>query len=68
LRKVGRLSRAKLAQLNHRIKGLVQEVSSPRGDGRLYAVTVILTPLDHRNKVGGVAKPKQGTTQPRKKQ
>jgi DNA-binding transcriptional ArsR family regulator len=68
LRKVGRLSRAQLAQLNHRIKGLVQEVSSPRGQGRLYAVTLILTPLDHRNKVGGVAKPKQRRTEARKKQ
>jgi len=48
LRKVGRLSRAQLAQLNHRIRGLVQEVSSPRGHGRLYAVTVILTPSAFR--------------------
>ena len=68
LRKVRRLSRAKLAQLNRRIKGLVQEVSSPRGHGRLYAVTVILTPLDHRKKAGRVVKPRQRTTQGRKKQ
>ena len=51
LRKVGRLSPAKLARLNRRIQGLVEEVSAPRGKGRLYAVTVILTPLDHRNNV-----------------
>jgi DNA-binding transcriptional ArsR family regulator len=68
LRKVGRLSRPQLALLNHRIKRLVQEVSAPRRHGRLYAVTVILTPLDHRNKVDGLAKPKQRTTQGRKKQ
>ena len=68
LRKVGRLTRAQLAQLNHRIKRLAREVSSPRGHGRLYAVTVILTPLDHRNKVGGVAKPRKRRARGRKKQ
>jgi len=68
LRKVGRLSRPQLARLNQRIKGLVQEVSAPRRRGRLYAVTVILTPLDHRSKVDGLAKPKQRSTQGRKKQ
>jgi DNA-binding transcriptional ArsR family regulator len=68
LRKVGRLSSPQLARLNYRITELAQEVSAPRRHGRLYAVTVILTPLDHRNKVGGLAKPKQRTTQGRKKQ
>jgi DNA-binding transcriptional ArsR family regulator len=68
LRKVGRLSRAQLAQLNHRIKELVKEVCAHRGHGRLYAVSVILTPLDHRNKVDGLAKPKQRTTRGKKKQ
>lgn len=48
-RKVGRLSRAELARLNHGIRELAKAVSAPRGDGRLYGVTVILTPLDHRN-------------------
>lgn len=65
LRKVGRLSRAQLAQLNARIRGLVQGVSAPRGRGRLYAVTVVVTPLDHRNTVDRRAKPR--TTQGRKK-
>jgi DNA-binding transcriptional ArsR family regulator len=68
LRKVGRLSRPQLARLNQRIKGLVQEVSGPRGHGRLYAVTVILTPLDHRNTVDGPARPKRRRTPGRKKQ
>jgi len=48
-RKVGRLSRGEVARLNHRIRELAKAVSVPRGDGRLYGVTVILTPLDHRN-------------------
>ena len=50
LRKVGRLSLAQLASVNRGIKRLVEEVRVPaEGDGRLYAVTVLLTPLDHRN-------------------
>jgi DNA-binding transcriptional ArsR family regulator len=49
LRKVGRLSPAQVARLNDRIKGVSQEVSAHHRTGRLYAVTVILTPLDHRN-------------------
>ena len=48
-RKVGRLSRAELARLNRRMQDMANAVSAPRGEGRLYAVTVILTPLDHRN-------------------
>lgn len=54
LRKVGRLSHARLADLNRGIKRLVEEMRVPAGgDGRLYAVTVVLTPLDHRNKEAG---------------
>jgi len=66
LRKVARLSRAQLAQLNQRIKGLVQDISAPKGHGRLYAVTVLLTPLDHRNNIEGSARPKQKMSQGRK--
>src|SRR5437016_1275009 len=58
LRKVGRLSRAQLAHVNRRIKDLVQDVSTARGPGRLYAVTVVLTPLDHRNNGDQRTKPK----------
>jgi len=50
-RKVGRLSRAELARLTGRMQALAKAVSVPRGEGRLYGVTVILTPLDHRNDV-----------------
>ena len=67
-RKVGRLSSAQVAKLNQRLKGLVQDICAPRGHGRLYAVTVVLTPLDHRNKVGRLPQPKQGTTRGRTKQ
>ncbi len=68
LRKVGRLSRAQLAHLNHRIQGLSRQVSANRGQGRLYAVTVVLTPLDHRNTVDGPAKPRRRTTRGGRKQ
>jgi hypothetical protein len=67
-RKVGRLSSAQVAKLNQRLKGLVQDICAPRGHGRLYAVTVVLTPLDHRNNVETRANSKQKTTQGRKKQ
>jgi hypothetical protein len=53
-RKVGRLSPAQLARLNHRVQGLAEDVSATRRDGRLYAVTLVLTPLDHRNNASGV--------------
>jgi DNA-binding transcriptional ArsR family regulator len=49
LRRVGHLSPTQLARVNRRIQGLADDVAAPRGSGRLYAVTVILTPLDHRN-------------------
>jgi DNA-binding transcriptional ArsR family regulator len=52
-RKVGRLSLEQLGRLNQRVQGLAQDVSATRRDGRLYAVTMILTPLDHRNKKAG---------------
>ena len=66
-RKVRRLSFAQVAKLNQRLKGLVRDVRAPRGHGpRLYAVTVVLTPLDHRNNVETRANPKQETTRGRK--
>jgi predicted ArsR family transcriptional regulator len=67
-RKVGRLSSAQVAKLNQRLKGLVQDICAPRRHGRLYAVTVVLAPLDHRNNVETRANPKQKATQGRKKQ
>ena len=61
LRKAGRLSRADLAKVNRRIKGLAKAISAPRTRGRLYAVTVILTPLDHRNKIDAATNRKPRT-------
>jgi len=53
VRKVGRLSAAQIARLNRGIAALVREVSASRGEGRLYAVTLTVTPLDHRNDAVG---------------
>jgi DNA-binding transcriptional ArsR family regulator len=49
-RKTGRVSRAQMAGVNRSIKGLLRAVSKPNASGRLYGITVILTPLDHRSR------------------
>jgi DNA-binding transcriptional ArsR family regulator len=46
LRKVSRLSPARVADINSLIEGLKNAVASPDAKGRLYAITVLLTPLD----------------------
>lgn len=56
LRKAGRLSRSRLAEVNRSISRLVNTVSGSGRRGRLYAVTVVLTPLDHRNIIDGTTK------------
>jgi DNA-binding transcriptional ArsR family regulator len=67
LRKVGRLSRAQLGAMNRRLSRFVEEVTVPAGaNGRLYAVTVVLTPLDHRNKEPRQQHPKRTSAAERK--
>ena len=56
LRRVGPLSREGLARVNRRIQKLGDGVSLPRRRGRLYAVTVVLTPLVHRTKPRALTK------------
>jgi hypothetical protein len=46
-----------LSGLNQRIRDLASDVSAPGGRGRLYAVTVVLTPIDHRNNADKRKKP-----------
>lgn len=46
LRRTGRLQPAQLAGVNRAIMRLVRALPEPRGPGRLYAITVLLTPLD----------------------
>jgi len=53
LRKTGWLMPDEIAELNRSIEGLAKAVSKPRGQGRLYGITVLLTPLDHRPRTSG---------------
>jgi DNA-binding transcriptional ArsR family regulator len=48
LRRTGWLTSDEILSVNRAIEGLVRSVSKPRGEGRLYGITVLLTPLDHR--------------------
>ena len=50
LRKTGRVSREGMAGVNRAIQNLVQAVVQPNGTGRLYAITVVLTPLHRRRR------------------
>lgn len=62
LRKAGRLSLPQLAGVNRSIRTLTKAFSAESGHGRLYAITILLTPLDHRNKIDKAPKSK-GKTQ-----
>jgi len=46
LRRTGRLRPSQLAGVNRAIAKLVRALPEPRGQGRLYAITVLFTPLD----------------------
>lgn len=50
LRKAGRLSLAQIRDINRSIEQLVRHLKRPQGKGRLYGITVLLTPLDHRGR------------------
>lgn len=47
-RKTMRLNRSEVVELNEWLDRLVSRPSKPPADGRLYGITVLLTPLDHR--------------------
>ncbi|PWT72882.1 MAG: hypothetical protein C5B46_06210 [Proteobacteria bacterium] len=53
LRTTGRLSLAQIAKINQAIQELKLEVSQPQRGGRLYGLTILLTPLDHRERKSG---------------
>jgi DNA-binding transcriptional ArsR family regulator len=61
VRKTGRLSLAQVAEVNRSIERLKRSVSKPHGRGRLYGITVLLTPLDHRKRKGKGLSKSQGT-------
>jgi DNA-binding transcriptional ArsR family regulator len=64
LRKTARLSPAEIGVVNRSIKRLKLAVSKPQGRGRLYGITVLLTPLDRRRRQ---RKPKGKPRKARKK-
>ena len=53
LRTVGRLERRDVSLVNRRIRALTRSMKRNAPSGRLYAITVLLTPLDHRATVNG---------------
>jgi len=48
LRRTGRLTAEELPSVNRAIEELARTVAKPNGKGRLYGITILLTPLDHR--------------------
>jgi DNA-binding transcriptional ArsR family regulator len=48
LRKTGWLTPQEIVGINQSIQSLSQAIAQPRGRGRLYGITILLTPLDHR--------------------
>ncbi|HEY0306684.1 MAG TPA: helix-turn-helix domain-containing protein [Acidobacteriaceae bacterium] len=55
LRKTGWLSRQQVAEVNRHIQKLMVTVGEGKREGRLYAVTVVLTPLTRQAKDRGSA-------------
>jgi DNA-binding transcriptional ArsR family regulator len=49
LRRTGRLSLSQIRDVNRSIGQLMRHLK-PQGRGRLYGITVLLTPLDHRSR------------------
>jgi len=50
LRKAGRLAPQEIAEINRSIHRLLDPLSKPKRKGRLYAITVLLTPVDRQRK------------------
>jgi DNA-binding transcriptional ArsR family regulator len=50
LRATGWLSPQQVRDVNQQMKSLRSAVWKPKGKGRLYGITVLLTPLDHRGR------------------
>src|SRR5437764_14687831 len=48
IRATGWLSQSQVAEVNRRMRSLRQGVARPPGKGRLFGITILLTPLDHR--------------------
>ena len=51
LRRTAWLSRSQITRVNRYIHKLMREMATPRRNGRLYAVTLVLTPLARRSRI-----------------
>ena len=49
LRKTGWLSQAQIAEVNRSIEKLIHAMAVPERNGRLYSVSIVLTPLSRRS-------------------
>jgi len=58
LRKAGRLAPPEIAGINRSIHRLLGPMSKPECKGRLYAITVLLTPVDRQRKSAKRSGPK----------
>ena len=61
LRTTGWLTPSGVAGLNRQIHGIKRALSGPRAKGRLYGITILLTPLEHRPRksLGRPARPRR---------
>jgi DNA-binding transcriptional ArsR family regulator len=48
IRATGWLTQSQVSEVNRRMLSLRESVARPRGKGRLFGITILLTPLDHR--------------------
>jgi DNA-binding transcriptional ArsR family regulator len=62
LRKTGWLGRQEIIRVNQFIERLLRTASKPTGKGRLYALTVLLTPLHHRGRAARIDRSPQRRT------
>ena len=60
LRQTGRLTPTRVAEVNRAIEQLRHSATRTRGEGRLYAITVLLTPIDRRRRTGAARNKKAG--------
>ena len=60
LRKTARLSLQQLVEVNRSIVRLRKAASGPQRKGRLYGITILLTPLDHRARANKPSKRSKG--------
>jgi DNA-binding transcriptional ArsR family regulator len=63
LRTTGWLTPREVADVNRHVRGLRDAVSRSGPRGRLYAVTILLAPLDHRSRPRAVRTPKRKARQ-----